>query len=87
MRKSQISRWCITFTDGITDRINSTVKYICKYANRNIHSVYTERIIEGIIMGFKNGKSYGDMVFLSTEWSMELTYWHYNSIGNVVDNI
>ena len=30
-------------------------------------SLYTEGITEGIIMGFKKDKSYGDMIFLSIE--------------------
>jgi hypothetical protein len=43
------------------------VKYVCKYADGKISLVYTE----GITMGFKKDKLYGDVIFLSTECLME----------------
>jgi hypothetical protein len=46
-------RWRITFTDIFTDGINSTVKFVCKYTDRNNPSVYTDRITDNIAVGFK----------------------------------
>ena len=53
IKKSQTVRWHVSFTHDVTDRINSTVKFVHKYAYRKLSSVYTDDITEGIIVGFK----------------------------------
>jgi hypothetical protein len=43
------------------------VKYVCKYADEKIFSVYTKGITESITMRFIKVKSYSDVIFLPTE--------------------
>jgi len=52
-KKSQIVWWCVTFTDGVTDKINPTVKHILKYADEKNLLVYTNDITNGITVGLK----------------------------------
>jgi hypothetical protein len=59
----------------------TTVKYIRKYTDGKILSVYTERNTKDIIVGFKKDKSYGDVIFYRR------SYWRNNSIGYAIDNI
>jgi hypothetical protein len=63
-------RWRVTHTDDVTNRINSTVKYIRKYNDDKIPSVYTEKIT----LRFQKGKSYDDIAFVLTKWLTELFY-------------
>jgi hypothetical protein len=54
MRKERIKKnikvwWHVIFTNII----NSTVKFLCKYTDRNNPLVYTNRIIGDITVGFK----------------------------------
>jgi len=55
-KKDQIVWWHVTFTKDITDGVNPMVKYICKYVDRKISTVYTEKITKGITVRFKNNK-------------------------------
>ena len=48
------------------------VKYVLKYADEKNHSIYTDGITNGITMGFKKCKSYGDVIFLPIEWPIKL---------------
>jgi hypothetical protein len=41
------------------------VKFVHKYTDRNIPSVYTNKITNNITMEFKKGKSYGDVTLFT----------------------
>lgn len=48
------------------------VKYVCEYIDKQSSSVYTEGGNDGGYYNkIKKGKSYGDMIFLLTEWPTE----------------
>lgn len=52
-KKGRKVRWCVIFTDGLTDGKNPMVKFISKYTDKNNPSVYTDRITNDITIGFK----------------------------------
>ena len=47
------------------NEINLMVKFVHKYTDRNIPSVYTNKITNNITMKFKKGKSYGDVTLFT----------------------
>jgi len=74
-KKGQTLWWRVTFIDDITDNINPTVKYIHKYANGKNFSIYSEGIINGIIMRLKKTNCTVTWYFY---WR---SYWWNNFVG------
>jgi len=72
--KNKTVKWHVTFTNDITDRINSMVKHVHKYAEEKTSSIYAKGIMEGITVGFKKDKSYDDMIFVP----IKLFYWSFH---------
>jgi hypothetical protein len=50
------------------------VKHVHKYAEEKTSSIYAKGIMEGITVGFKKDKSYGDMIFVP----IKLFYWSFH---------
>jgi hypothetical protein len=45
--KKKTVKWYVTFTNDITNKINSTVKHVHKYAKEKTSSIYAKGIIYG----------------------------------------
>jgi hypothetical protein len=52
-KKTRKVWWGVTFTNDFTDRINLMVKFFHRYTDKNNLSIYINKIIDGITMGFK----------------------------------
>jgi hypothetical protein len=51
------------------------VKFVHKYTDRNIPSVYTNKITNNITMEFKKGKSYGDVTLFTERMTKGMSDW------------
>jgi hypothetical protein len=61
-KKIKKVRWGITFTNGFTNETNLTVKFVCSY---------TDKITDGITVGFKKTNRTVTWNVLPIEWPMK----------------